>query len=239
MANLDEDIAKKIEDGSYYKDARQWYSQRYLQVFSERSFLLLMFIALFMILALSILNINAIRGVPRVIAFPVKVDNSTDYFSIMKTLAKTSPTTQEAVVKYLIIDYLKMREEYSHKELTEEKVKAILKRVKSSSSKNVLNEYKNYVSSTNPYSPSIRYSDRIERTINVKKIDFLNDALISGRAKIIFESEEKTLKTKEVKRALWESTIHFSIPDIETISKTGAPLRFIVKYYRIKPINNS
>ncbi len=233
-----EDIATKIRDGSYFQDAREWYFKHYLYPVNEMTSMIIVASVFAFLCFISVINIKSLISENPKVPFIIKVPNSTDYFSVIKPLAENSQNTQEAIASYLITDYLKTREEYFQEEWNTQKIKYRLKKVKGSSARDILEEYKNYMSETNPYSPLVRYRDTTERTIEIKSINFLSSDTSSGKAKVVFEANTKDKATKEENKSLWEATVHFRLPDIETIAKTGAPLRFLVKYYKVTPAND-
>jgi len=245
MTNYDKEIADKIKDGSYFTDAREWYMRQYLYPITERSFLIIVTVILVACCVFLVLNFTAIREHNSEMALPIKVDNSYDYFSVIKPIASYEETTQEAVARYLVNHYVTTREEYFPSEILTKEYKYRIKKMKSSSSKKVLNEYQNYMNSLNPYSPVSRYEDHTSREIAIKSFNFDGDDKTSGKVRVLFEAteiaRENTDGTKmnsdddaKIKKSLWEATVHFKLPDIETIARTGAPLRFIVKYYRAR-----
>lgn len=236
MANVHKEVAEKIKDGSYYSDAREWYARKYLYPMTERAFLFFIAAVIGTIFIISIQNIQFLLRDDDPTPIIIKADNSTDYFSVIKPLANEHGTTQGAVAKYLLKDYIQTRENYSYNENTVKNLRHNLKKIKGSSSKTVLNEYKNYMDETNPYSPIVRYKNHTSRSVEIKSLSFADGQASSGKAKIVFEATTTNKKTKEQDKSLWETTIHFRLPDIETLARTGAPLRFLVKYYKAKPI---
>lgn len=240
-------IAQKIKDGSYYQDARQWYLYRYIQPIHERvwvGMLAILLIGTFIALGsyLSSLQIEK-KAYP----VPIKVENSTDYFSFIQPLARSSETTQEGVARYLVTDYLKTWEEYSPADLRDDTLKFKLKKIRSSSTKDLLNDYQGYMSNLNPYSPVVRFGDHTKRTIKIVNFKFTNNNAMTGSANIVYDATETIIdpeiemstvegkQEKEGKTTRWDATVSFKLPDIETISKTGAPLRFLVKTYKTQP----
>jgi type IV secretion system protein VirB8 len=236
MVDSNKEIAEKIRDGSYYSDAREWYMRHYLYPIGERTFMIIIAAVMCITFALSASNIKSLMTENEVIPFPINVENSTDYFSFIKPLAQGSEGTQEAVAKYLVTDYLKTREEYFPSDLQGNKLKYKLKKMKSCSSKSVLDEYKNYINELNPYSPIARYGTNTSRSIEIKSFKFIGSDTTSGKAKITFEATTQTDNDTTTNKSLWEATVHFRLPDIETIARTGAPLRFVVNYYKAKLI---
>jgi type IV secretory pathway component VirB8 len=236
MPDSHEEIAAKIKDGSYYEDALAWYMRRFVYPVTERTYLIIISGILIFAFAISAMNISTLVGENEEIPFPIQVENSTDYFSVIKKLADSSETTQDAVAKYLIIDYLKTREEYFYSEMRGDKLKYKIRKIKSSSSKQVVNEYQNYINDLNPYSPIARYGNQTTRAIEIRSFKFLGNDTTVGKAVVRFEAITQSRNEKEEKRRLWEANIHFRLPDIETIARTGAPLRFLVNYYKAQPV---
>jgi type IV secretory pathway component VirB8 len=230
-------ITKKMKDGSYFEDAKDWYFQKYVFPITERA--MVFFAAGFVLIMACIIaiNIRLLISVPERIPFVVYTPNSLDNFSLIQSLATKNTTPQEAVAHYLLTDYLRSREEFIPSQMDNKNFPYLVKKIKSSSSKAVLNEFKGYMSNMNPYSPFVRYHDGVTRTIVIKKLDFLTSDLTTGKAVIQFEAIE-TSKDKKDNRSMWEAVIHYRLPDIENIARTQAPLRFLVRYYKAKLLTN-
>ncbi len=236
MQNDKQHIVKKIKNGSYFKDAISWYAIKYLYPIAERSMMFVFAIAaLLALFPIATLFKNISEDTSR-IPFPIYVNDSTEHFSVIKPLAQGSEEPQEAVARYLISDYVKTREEYIYKNITSENLRKNLKKIKASSSKEVLDEYAASINENNPSSPLVKYKNITNRLIEIKSIEFLDNDKTSGKAKIVFEASEET--SAEVKKSLWETTINFRLPDVVAISKTGAPLRLLVGYYKTTPVED-
>jgi type IV secretory pathway component VirB8 len=255
MNDLEKEIADRIRDGSYFDDGHDWYMKQYLNAVTERSFLIILAIVFFSCAVLLIINWRSIIEQTPQVELPIKVPHTQEYFSYIKPIADKDEGTQEAMAKYFIRHYINAREQYYPEEMRGEEFEYKMKKIKSSSSKKVLNEYINYMNDLNPYSPISRYKDHTTRKIKIRKFNFIGDDMTTGRVKVIFdaivterkkteqqllqESEDDTKKKKNNDNkttSRWEATVHFRLPDIETIARTGAPLRFIVKYYRARLI---
>ncbi|MDB2414650.1 VirB8/TrbF family protein [Rickettsiales bacterium] len=230
-----EEIAKKIENGSYFEDAYDWYSHKYLLPIVERSYILIVAAVIGVAFFHIIINLQSFASSvdqPPVIIY---VDNSTDEFSYIHPISKADEDPQQAVIRHVISDYIKTREEYIPSKMYGKNYKAIVRKIKSTSTKSLLNEYKNYMSKLNPNSPFVRYKDHIKRTIKIKKFRFLNDSITSGKARAIIEAKEFG-GGKKPSTTLWSILVHFRAPNVSVIAKTGAPLRFLVTYYKVTPV---
>lgn len=230
------EINKKVKNGSYYQDAYKWYENRYISPYGERVWVfiattisLLSFIFLF----ITITNIwNNTEEVPIII----ETENSTDYLSIIKPLADKENNTQEAVTSYLLSYYVKLRENYDPTKINSSELKLDARKVRSVSAKNVLNEYLSYMNKNNPYSPLRRFGRTTSRNVEITKINFINNSPESGKANVEFKAITRTGNNKP-KTELWQSEIQYRIPDVKLVAHSGAPLRFVVRYYRANKIN--
>lgn len=237
MNNVTAEIAEKLRDGSYYKDALDWYSLKYIYPITERT-LMVVFAILGLCALIPIMTLYfSVHGVNSKVAFPIYAENTTDYVSVMQPLVKGEESAQEAVARYLISDYVISREQYVRKDISAEKLKYLQKKIRVSSTKNVLNEYFAYTNELNPYSPAMRYSDHTDRFIEINSLQFLDNDQTSGKAKVVFVSREVTASNKKGAVSTWEVIVNFRLPDVATIAKNGAPLRFLVSYYKARPID--
>lgn len=236
MPNEKQEIAEKLRNGSYFKEAHNWYAGKYIYPETERSMMLLFAITALLALIPIVILLKTTAEANNKVPFPIPVSNLTETIPVITPLTQKDESPQEAVAKYLISDYIKSREEYIYSAMNGDKLKRLLKKIKSSSAKSVLNEYVSYMSERNPYSPLVRYKDHTNRYITIKSISFSDTDQTSGKARVIFEAVEKSNDGQE-KTSLWEVTMNLKLPDISILVKSGAPLRFIVGYYKIRPLS--
>jgi type IV secretory pathway component VirB8 len=229
------DINEKIEDGSYFKDAYEWYERKYLSPLFERIWMTVAMVICVAALLLQLSNITDIWNNVSEPAIVVTSENSTDYFSRIQDIALEDTPAQESVTIYLLSYYLQMRENYDPRKSGAGYLRQSLRRVRSSSSKNVLREYQSFMSANNPYSPLNRYGKLIKRDTIVTEVSFLNNNPFSGKAEIRFTASEKKGNNPPVV-SQWLAKIHYRLPDVNIVSQTGAPLRFVVRHYRVKPL---
>lgn len=229
------DIAKKIKDGSYFSDSRRWYLSKYVFPITERSFLILISAVIIYMACILFFNLRGLLFENNERLFVTYTQDTSSKTSVLRELKVSKLSPQMAVIKRLVIDYLITREEFIPTKMNDKNYQRILKKIKSSSDKSVLNEYKTYMDRLNPYSPFIRYRTGITREIAIKDFKFLTEDLTTGKVLVTFEATETNPNGTHAISS-WKALIHYRIPDIETIAQTGAPMRFIVKYYRIRLI---
>lgn len=238
MTDNKSDITRRIENGLYYKEGQDWYFSRYIYPISQRSFLMILFVMLFVLALVSLSNHIKLDNGVQLLPINYIIENPEKYVSQVKSISRNGDSAQVAVAKYYLKDYVRSREEYDVEKRSLESKKRNLKRIKSMSTRKVTNQYRNYTSIINPYSPESRYGDSISRMISIKRIKFQDNDPRSGRAFVTFNSIEKNdkLKDKKVKTTTWVSEIGFNIPSIRSVIKTEGPLRFQVNYYRARPV---
>ena len=105
-------IKASVASGDYFKDARDWYMIRYVYPVCERT--ILFFIAGFAGVIFYILTTTIMTSLPIKEEVPIIIrpTDQSKYFPVIKKL-KNSVELQnvdEAVVKYLITEYIKKRE---------------------------------------------------------------------------------------------------------------------------------
>lgn len=108
----EQEIAQKIKDGEYFKDARGWYTALYISQVSERSaFLLFAVLAglVFLIGTLSLMDLMPINERERLIMRNDRMDGT---ISSVHRLKKPGAPLNIALKKFFVTNYVFMRESY-------------------------------------------------------------------------------------------------------------------------------
>ncbi len=229
-------INRAVKDGTYFEESLEWYIYKYVSPITERCYSFLFAVISLLCFVISIIGINSIGDISSQIPFVTYVPDSLSKISNIKHIGSKKESPQQAVTRYLIYDYITTREEFFPDKMDDKNYQRILKKIKSSSSKAVLNEFKNYMNATNPYSPFVRYKDGKSRSIHITGISFAKDDPTSGKATVMFNAIESSIGQAD-KSSSWEVSLNYKVPDMEMIAKTQAPLRFLVKYYKAKQLD--
>lgn len=180
-------IKESVKDGSYFNDARDWYIFRYVLPICERS--VLFFLALLSGITSYSLFLILENSLPMKEMVPITIvaKDTSLYFPVIKKLrdAEDLRSVDEAVVKYLLIKYLKEREEYDFRSANIEELNNKFSAIKNNSSADEYKSFQNFMSKDNAISPIYNFGKNITRTITIDSVNFkrMEITSIADRAK--------------------------------------------------------
>jgi type IV secretory pathway component VirB8 len=167
-------VKQSVKDGSYFKDAMDWYIFRYVNPICERT--MLFFIALLCLLISYILIIIIYNSLPLVQHVPIiiKAKDVSRYTPIIKSLRDSEDirTVDEAVVKYLLIKYLKDREEFDFRKADIEVLNKKFAAIRNNSSVDQYREFQAFMNKDNPTSPIRNWGKNITRLVKINSFSF-------------------------------------------------------------------
>ena len=148
-------VKSLVRDGSYFKDARDWYIFRYVQPVCERT--MLFFITIISgfvtyVLVMTILNSLPIK---QEVAVIIRPKDQSLYFSVITPLRDSAElkNIDEAVSKYLLAEYIKKREGYDFRRTNIEALNNQMNYIKNNSSIQEYRDFQAFLSKNNPNSP--------------------------------------------------------------------------------------
>ncbi len=167
-------IAQSVETGDFFKDSFEWYSFNYLKPICDRSWLLLVIILNSIILYVVMLMIE--DSFPLVRKVPIVI-NEKDSASLLPAIyplkeSDAGNNLEESVVKYLLIKYLKDREEYNFEIMTTKSLGQKFDVIKNNSSPSEFRKFKASLSLDNPQSPIRYFGKNIIKTIKINSFKF-------------------------------------------------------------------
>ena len=190
-------IKESVNDGDFFKDSRDWYLFKYVSPISDRAFLIVTLICL-----ISLIYITKTMGDS---LFPLKVnqpifipkknyEEGATSAKIIKLKPKNNeqnfdPEVQnfdDSILKFLLINYVKNREEFDFSKSNIEDVNKKFNRIKSNSN---LREYKNFqaiMSKDNKNSPIQFFGKNVKKTITLDSIKFYRPKPKNLGQKILF-----------------------------------------------------
>ncbi|MES2677990.1 MAG: VirB8/TrbF family protein [Pseudomonadota bacterium] len=167
-------IKSLVADGSYFKDARDWYIFRYVQPICERTILFFIVIItgfVTYILAGTILNSLPIK---QEVAVIIRPKDQSRYFPVIKSLKDSVEikNIDQAVSKYLLAQYVKKREGYDLRKTNIEALNNQMNYIKNNSSIQEYRDFQSFLSKNNPDSPIIYFGRDFQRIVDIDSVEF-------------------------------------------------------------------
>ena len=251
--NFDEDykesIRCSIDDGSYFKDAFNWYADSYLKPIVDRTFFIFMSIMGIFIVYNVVLMIFMLLPLKQDIYISIKEKDLTKYYTSIYDISKNDEgeSTDEDILRYLTIYYVKERENHNYKSGDIMDLNNKLTKIGNNSSGDVFNDFKYYMSSKNENGPYYYFGKNIETTVQInslnftrirrknifsKAIDYFNVQLLPIGADVVY-----TLKTQmgdDITYQKRKAVIGFKFSGVEYDKNTGTylPVKFTVTSYK-------
>lgn len=233
-------LTEKIRDGSYFEEAREWYSEVYLSLISERVFyIILTAIAVFTSL---IALIGLIRLLPIVPAEPfiIRSNDAAHELPLIRRLAERGgEETNVALRRFMVKRYVTYRENYAR-----DKIAPFARVIYKWSTQETYDVYRRYIDTSNPRSPVIRYESTAEREVEVESIDVQPNPSAGENAyiaKVNFVAY--VIRLNKMETSKWTSEVSFVYKDAtvdqeKVDEKTGrmkvTPMEFAVTAYNVR-----
>ncbi len=246
-------VKNSVDDGSYFKDAMDWYMSKYVSPMVDR--VLMIAVAIVASVSLYFLYQIISTAFPLVEKVPIVIrDYDTSLYRpiisrIKDEKDKNIKTVDESVAKYLLVNYIKERESYDFREAKADQVKEKFTKIKNNSS---FAEYKNFqlfMSRDNYDSPINNFGKNIYQTVNIKSFDFNRTESMSryeklkwlfvkkipSKAEVMFETVTYKVDkdgNKFVETENFLAKIKFAFGGLNREAKSGI-LSFVVDEYKL------
>ena len=161
-------INSSIEDGSYYYNARAWYSDIFHRPIAERSFYVIVILLSVINTYLSIDSFINIFPINPPVPFTVYSNNIwEDTASIKKLSSYAEEDKNVAVMRFMLSSYLENRESY---DLPKYELRYL--NIWGQSSPDVREEYKEEIDPSNSASPYAQYKNNAKIDVKIESIKF-------------------------------------------------------------------
>lgn len=251
-------IKQSVEDGSYFKDALNWYFFRYVTPICDRTILIFGAIVAAVVLFFLVQMIRS--AFPLVEEKPIFIksfDQSRVFPNLVKLKFKEGEegydqniaTIDEAVLKYLLQVYVDERESY---DFSKAEVKAVNRKFNHIKNNSSAAEYKSFqliMSRDNPDSPINNFGKNVNRKVTIESVklikkekhgfaqkarDFLlNEIPQNAEVRFVtntrYYNADSTVNKAESARFI--AKINFSFDGVSPLN--GSRLNFVVKGYRL------
>lgn len=256
------EIAKSIESGDYYENAKQWYSQKYLMAHIERSYVIIL---AFFAIIISIISFNVIVGflpLSKKVNFAVSISDQSDYFATIQHIGpRNEPYPDHSVSELLTSHFVDAWESYDYED-DYAKLVATTNSIEQFATPDILLKYKQETYNLgNLNSQKVRYRNYVKRDIKVldnrttrnrttyrlqgghkqkidrKRIDNgIDPASEPYKATILFDATEISETGQKTTR--WKAEIDFYYTNVSYDTEKGEfnPIQFEVIGYKSSQI---
>lgn len=230
---MSEDINNKnlLLDNDFYQRSLGWFLYKYVNV-NMTVRLLIIVVVIFCVASILIINTANISKESQRYPFPIYFDNEVEYYPKIQSIGKKSENINLAIAKHLIINYLKMREEFDENSLIPEKLDEKLNYINNVSSLKVFQKYFKFINiDDNADSPLLKYRYKNSRIIVIDKVMFLKDVTVPSYAKVYYKIHSLIDKKENVENKTAEITFFMSEINKKFID-SKQDLNFLITDYK-------
>lgn len=236
-AGVYEEITAQIKNGQYFKDAIDWYTIKFVQPVTHRSFFILVTTVsvITVLLSLSIL----FSVLPTIEVLPIVMPNKSmaDYRFQLRQIGKAEEDPNISVIKYVAGKYIQLREDYEFSHLEVD-----LDYVKRFSTEEEYARYVNFMKPDRADSMILKYRNHTKRIIELKEVVVLPRTADSRlppnqhRIAAYFIAKEKGPTAGE--NTLWKASLDVRFSDVVFYKDTQkfAPMDFMVARYEAQQV---
>ncbi len=243
-----------VNNGTYFRDAFNWYCNLYLRAIVDRTFFIFMSIMGVIIIYNVIGLISLIMPLKEDIYITIKEKDLTKYQTNIYDISKSKEanSTDESILRYLIINYVKERESHNYKTANINDINIKLERIKNTSSADVFNDFKYFMSADYPDGPYYYFGKNIETSVSITSFNFIrikrtrfvdkikdyfNVSLIPITAEVYYTLNMQIGDNMTYQKR--KAVLSFKFVGVEHNEKTGeySPTMFAVINYRSYLIN--
>lgn len=235
------ELSESIRDGSYFEEARRWYSEVYLSLISERVFyVILTSIGVLTSLVALVALISLLPIVPAK-PFIIRSDDVPHELPLLTKLAESRGMEPNVVIRrFLAKKYVEYRENYAHDGLA-----ASARVIYHWSAREAFDLYRRFIDTGNPRSPIVLYESNARREVEVESVNVLPsvDGTANAYTAVVNFVAYVWYPGKEEELSRWTAELDFVYKDAvvdqkKTDEKTGrmivTPMGFAVNRYAVR-----
>jgi type IV secretory pathway component VirB8 len=170
-------LSSMIESKAYYKKALDWYLEKYLRAFVNRS--LWFSICASCVVILFVLYHQIQSWYPQIVTMPIVIGND----DVVKNKLIVTPLDPDkkyaisdlAILEYVLKYYVKLWEEYDQGDLNILRLDSRMKKINNLSSKEVLSDFQKNMYDPTAISPIIRLGSAGESNVKFSLFEFVRD----------------------------------------------------------------
>lgn len=216
-----------LASGKHMSGQKNWYADRYQAMLVQRNILAFVTVVALVATLISSLSVSLLTPLKAVQPFVIQVDEKTGLTETVKPLSDKEISTNDALARYFIVQYVRARESYDPA-LTVDHYGIV--RLMTDSS--IFEAYKKQVSSNNPDSPVNRFGTLNRRVISVRSVTITGKGTAQLRIRATIEGELATLYPKPIDYVVWVG-YEFASMQLTDDQKQINPVGFRVVSYSV------
>ncbi|MDP5109820.1 MAG: VirB8/TrbF family protein [Rickettsiaceae bacterium] len=229
MEPLYKSLKEYIETGEYFVDARYWYKHKYINPFSQRSFVFILSAIICVSFLGLVININSLFPSVIQIKYSISATTSANKAAQIIRADQIKNDPQSSVTDILVKNYVSSREEYNYSDLKKQFIF-----VKNNSTRIVFRRFYNLMNLDNPSSPVLKYQKDKRRSIKVISTSYPSKT----KAIVNFNSIVQNSAGEISENIVWQATIDYEIDKINPNLSSGSRFNFTVTDYQLKLIED-
>ena len=161
-----QDPRLNIEDGSYFREGRKWYSLKYVALISERVIYIIITMLALLILIASVVGILRLLPLTPPVPFTYISRDGVGTLAHIESLENEwGEASDVSLRRYFCEEYVRRREGYNIRKLN-----ANVLYIYNHSNEVTARNFRDYMDKSNPRSPLVMYQSRIERRVTVDEV---------------------------------------------------------------------
>jgi type IV secretory pathway component VirB8 len=225
------EVSEKVEAGEYFHDAREWYLQKYIYTFIERSYLIVLVLGMFVLMLNCYFYYEAIQPLYKNVPVQIRIKDPAQEFSRITYLGneeKTFDINQE-LIKFFSAKFVESIESYDYNN-NFKKLRINLNFIKKLANDDIYNYYVDRISLRSRNSLILKYKRNLTKKISVDftKIEIaeikdenkVQEIFIEDKPEInnyiaTVNFEVTDITKQETKKTNWQAKINLSFETIK------------------------
>lgn len=221
---MSKNLRESIENGEYFRDARNWYHTKYIHPFSHRSFLLMVSIVVTIIFCSITYNIYNLLPTYTKVRYVITLDDISNKAVKIKKADYDDGDAQISLINALVERYVINREQYKYEDL-----KRQFTYIKNNSTRVVFRRFFYGMNIDNEDSPILKYQKNINRTAKIMQTSYPEDNI----AVVKFKTQASDASGKQYEDKIWQVRIEYDADKISINRATGDRFNFAVTEYEL------
>ncbi len=219
--------SSKKEQSGPLKKTKNWYADRYQSAIIQRNFLLLVTLASLLGALIANWAVKSQVNSKTFEPYVIEVEEKTGIVTLVTESSLMQYAGNEAVKRYFVMQYINAREGYDPANYQYNYGRV----VRLFSARSVYDEFRAYVSKSNPQSP-VNLPSGMTRHVTLKSLTFLDDKKSVAQVRVVIEIRRAGELVEEQHRI---ATLNFLFAPVELDYQERLinPLGFQVTSYRI------